>query len=110
MFSGTGFYTKDGKPAIIYHGQGSGRNWIQYPLDDHFDSWSDPEPVLPKAADAFKKAAELSPRDADSLYYAGETAFMADRKAEAKDFLERFLKVESTTQRADVAKVLLDEL
>jgi len=51
MFSGTGFYTKQGKPAIIYHGQGSGRNWIQYPLDDQFDSWSDPEPVLPKTAD-----------------------------------------------------------
>ena len=31
MFSGTGFYTKEGKPAIIYHGQGSDRNWIQYP-------------------------------------------------------------------------------
>ena len=51
MFSGTGFYTKDGKPAIIYHGQGSGRNWIQYPLDDQFNSWSDPNPVLPKTAD-----------------------------------------------------------
>jgi len=51
MFSGTGFYTKDGKPAIIYHGQGSGRNWIQYPLDDQFNSWSEPEAVLPKTAD-----------------------------------------------------------
>ncbi len=51
MFSGTGFYTKDGKPAIIYHGQGSGRNVIQYPLDDQFNSWSEPEPVLPKTAD-----------------------------------------------------------
>jgi len=51
MFSGTGFYTTGGKPAIIYHGQGSGRNWIQYPLDDQFNSWSDPEPVLPKTAD-----------------------------------------------------------
>ena len=50
MFSGTGFYTKEGKPAIIYHGEGSGRNWIQYPLDDKFDSWSDPEPVLPTDA------------------------------------------------------------
>ena len=51
MFSGTGFYTKEGKPAIIYHGQGSGRNWIQYPLDDQFNGWSEPEPVLPKTAD-----------------------------------------------------------
>ena len=51
MFSGTGFYTKAGKPAIIYHGQGSGRNWIQYPLDDQFESWSKPQAVLPKTAD-----------------------------------------------------------
>ena len=51
MFSGTGFYTTGGTPAIIYHGQGSGRNWIQYPLDDQFNSWSEPEPVLPKTAD-----------------------------------------------------------
>jgi sucrose-6-phosphate hydrolase SacC (GH32 family) len=51
MFSGTGFYTKDGRPAIIYYGQGSGRNWIQYPLDDQFDSWSEPQAVIPKTAD-----------------------------------------------------------
>lgn len=51
MFSGTGFYTIDGRPAIIYHGQGSGRNWIQYPLDDQLNSWSKPVPVLPKDAD-----------------------------------------------------------
>lgn len=51
MFSGTGFFTKDGKPAIIYHGQGSGRNWIQYPADDQFNSWSEPVAVVPKDAD-----------------------------------------------------------
>lgn len=51
MFSGTGFYTKEGKPAIIYHGQGSGRNWIQFPLDDQFDRWADPMAVIPKNSD-----------------------------------------------------------
>ena len=55
MFSGTGFYTKAGKPAIIYLGEvqpASGRrNWIQYPLDDQFNSWSDPELVVVKTAD-----------------------------------------------------------
>ncbi len=51
MFSGTGFYTTEGKPAIIYHGQGSGKNWIQYPLDDQFNSWSEPVAVWPKTAD-----------------------------------------------------------
>ena len=51
MFSGTGFFTKEGKPAIIYHGQGSGRNWIQYAADDQFDSWSEPVAEWPKTAD-----------------------------------------------------------
>jgi beta-fructofuranosidase len=51
MFSGTGFYTKEGRPAIIYHGQGAGRNVIQHPLDDSFDSWTEPVAVVPKDAD-----------------------------------------------------------
>ena len=51
MFSGTGFYTKDGRPTIIYHGQGAGRNVIQHPADDAFDSWTEPVAVVPKTAD-----------------------------------------------------------
>ena len=51
MFSGTGFFTKEGKPAMVYHGQGSGRNWIQYGLDDDLDKWSEPEVMLPKDKD-----------------------------------------------------------
>ena len=51
MFSGTGFFTKDGKPAMIYHGQGSGRNWIAYGLDESLDKWSKPEAVEPKTED-----------------------------------------------------------
>ena len=48
MFSGTGFFTKEGKPAMIYHGQGSARNWLAYALDDTMDKWSKPEAVIPK--------------------------------------------------------------
>ena len=33
MFSGTGFITKEGKPAAIYHGQGSGKNQIAIATD-----------------------------------------------------------------------------
>lgn len=51
MFSGTGFYTKEGWPTIIYHGQGSGKNVVHHPADDSFDSWTKPVPVVPKAAD-----------------------------------------------------------
>jgi hypothetical protein len=31
MFSGTGFFDKDGRPVIIYHGQGADRNVLQRP-------------------------------------------------------------------------------
>lgn len=51
MFSGTGFFTKEGKPAMIYHGQGSRRNWLAYALDDNLDKWSKPEAVIPKTKD-----------------------------------------------------------
>ncbi|MBM4093645.1 MAG: glycoside hydrolase family 32 protein [Planctomycetes bacterium] len=51
MFSGTGFFTKEGRPAIIYHGQGAGRNVIQHPADDSFDSWTEPVAVVPMTAD-----------------------------------------------------------
>ena len=51
MFSGTGFFSKEGKAVMIYHGQGSGRNWLAYALDDTMDKWSKPEAVLPKTED-----------------------------------------------------------
>ncbi len=48
MFSGTGFFTKEGRPAIIYHGQGSGRNQIAVALDDELEKWSAPMALEPK--------------------------------------------------------------
>jgi len=73
MFSGTGFYTKEGKPAIIYAGQGSGKDWLSYAQDDNLDSWSKPEPVV--ARDGQGKEIELSYCDPDcwrigDTYYA----------------------------------------
>ena len=47
MFSGTGFFTKDGTPAMIYHGEGSGRNMISFAMDDNLDKWTKPEPIVP---------------------------------------------------------------
>lgn len=43
MFSGTGFFTKQGQPAMIYHGSGSGKNFLAYALDDNLDKWTVPE-------------------------------------------------------------------
>lgn len=48
LFSGTGFLTKAGRPAIIYHGEGSGRNQIAFAEDDLLERWSKPVPVNPR--------------------------------------------------------------
>jgi hypothetical protein len=45
MYSGTAFLTKAGQPAVIYHGQGSGRNQLIFAQDDSLNSWSVPEAV-----------------------------------------------------------------
>lgn len=51
MFSGTGFITKEGKPAIIYHGQGSNRNQIAIAKDNKLSAWEKPYPVEVRTAD-----------------------------------------------------------
>ncbi|MCC6389055.1 MAG: glycoside hydrolase family 32 protein [Bryobacterales bacterium] len=51
MFSGTGFLTKEGKPAAIYHGQGSGRNQIAIARDRRLGEWEKPYPVEPLTAE-----------------------------------------------------------
>lgn len=51
MFSGTGFFTKDGIPAIVYHGEGSGRNWIQFSENEELSAWSEPLAIVPKKRD-----------------------------------------------------------
>jgi len=73
MYSGTGLFTRKGKPFMIYHGQGSGRNWLAYGLDDNLDKWSKPEAVIAKTEDG--KPAEIRYWDPDcwlngDTYYA----------------------------------------
>lgn len=51
MFSGTGFITKEGKPAIIYHGQSSGRNQIVIAKNNQLSAWEKPYPVAVRKAD-----------------------------------------------------------
>ena len=86
MFSGTAFLTKDGKPAIIYHGLGSDRNQIAFALDDNLDKWSKPIAVEPKTADG--KPANMKHWDPDcwlmnDSYYSiggGKTPTLAKSK------------------------------
>lgn len=63
MFSGTGFYTREGTPAIVYHGAGSDRNWIQFAKDEHLDVWSKPIAIEP--TDASGKMPDFSHWDPD---------------------------------------------
>ena len=91
MFSGTGFITKDGKPAIIYHGQGSGRNQLAFALDDKLEKWTKPVPIIPK--DASGQEAKFNNWDPDcwlngDTYYAlsggGNPSLM--KSADLKDW------------------------
>ena len=45
MFSGTGFTAPDGRPAVVYHGQGSGRNYIATAKDARLSGWDAPVPL-----------------------------------------------------------------
>jgi beta-fructofuranosidase len=73
MFSGTGFVTKEGRPAVIYHGQGSGRNQIAMANDSNLSGWEKPFPVEVRDADGAE--AKISHWDPDcfqigNTYYA----------------------------------------
>ena len=73
MFSGTGFLTKEGRPAIIYHGQGSGRNQLAFALDDKLEKWTKPVAIVPN--DAAGKEPKINHWDPDcwrngDAYYA----------------------------------------
>jgi sucrose-6-phosphate hydrolase SacC (GH32 family) len=45
MFSGTGFITMEGRPAVIYHGEASGYNQIALAADNLLSAWEPPYPV-----------------------------------------------------------------
>jgi len=51
MFSGTGFITKEGKAAAIYHGQASGRNQIAIAKDRKLSAWEKPYSIEVRNAD-----------------------------------------------------------
>ena len=72
MYSGTGFLTKEGKPAVIYHGQGSGRNQIAVAKDNGLEEWEKPYPIDPVTADG--KPAPIPHWDPD-CFLIGETYY-----------------------------------
>jgi sucrose-6-phosphate hydrolase SacC (GH32 family) len=72
MFSGTGFFTREGQPAMIYHGFGSGRNQLVFTLDDNLDTWTRPRPIIPLDEDGTKP--EMSHWDPD-CWIIGDTYY-----------------------------------
>ena len=72
MFSGTGFLTKEGKVAAIYHGQASGRNQIAVAKDGNLSAWEKPYPVEPKNPDG--SAPEMYHWDPD-CFLIGDTYY-----------------------------------
>jgi sucrose-6-phosphate hydrolase SacC (GH32 family) len=72
MFSGTGFLTKEGQPAVIYHGQASGRNQIAVAKDRRLSAWEKPCPVEVQTANG--SPAEISHWDPD-CFLIGDTYY-----------------------------------
>lgn len=72
MFSGTAFLTKEGKPAIIYHGEGSGRNQIAFAKNDDLSEWTEPIAVEPKLVSG--ESAEIKHWDPD-CWLIGDTYY-----------------------------------
>ena len=82
MFSGGTFFTKEGQPAIIYHGLGSGFNQIAVALDDNLEKWTKPYPMVGMTKDGKKSAVKYWDPDCwleGDTYYAisgGKPAFL----------------------------------
>lgn len=72
MFSGTGFLTKEGKPAAIYHGHGSGRNQIVIAKDNRLSEWEKPYPIEVKDTNGNKV---VLPQGDPDLFLIGDTYY-----------------------------------
>ena len=73
MFSGTGFITREGKPAAIYHGQASGNNQIAIGKDNRLSAWERPYPLEVSNADGTPADIQFWDPDCfliDDTYYA----------------------------------------
>jgi sucrose-6-phosphate hydrolase SacC (GH32 family) len=72
MFSGTGFITKEERPAAIYHGWKSERNQIAIAKDSELSAWEKPYPVKVKTKDG--KDAQMNHWDPD-CFIIGDTYY-----------------------------------
>ena len=116
MFSGTGFKTMEGVPAIIYHAQGQWKNHIALAENDQLTQWAESFPINPiveSGLDA-SKMVEWDPDlfIADSTYYAifgsrtrkpvGQSTLLKSKDLRHWSYVGEFLK-------HDMPDVLLNE-
>jgi beta-fructofuranosidase len=72
MFSGTGFITREGRPAAVYHGLGSGRNQIVVAKDNRLSGWEKPYAI--DVRDTNGQPVNLPQGDPD-LFVVGDTYY-----------------------------------
>jgi hypothetical protein len=72
VYSGTGFLTKESRPAVIRHGKGSDRHQIALAKDRQLSGWEQPYPVSPTTADG--REAEITHWDPD-CFLIGDTYY-----------------------------------
>jgi beta-fructofuranosidase len=89
MFSGTGFLTKEGQPAVIYHGQASGYNQIALAKDRQLSAWEKPYSVAVKNADG--SDAQMQHWDPD-CFLIGDTYYALSGGAKPPVFKSNDLK------------------
>lgn len=89
MFSGTGFLTKDGRPAAIYHGEASGRNQLAIARDRALSTWEKPSAIEVKNADGSE--AKMQHWDPD-CFLIGDTYYAISGGANPPVFKSRDLK------------------
>jgi len=90
MFSGTGFVTPEGRPAVIYHGQKSGRNQIALAVDRALSAWEKPYPVEPKTEDG--REAEIRHHWDPDCFRIGDTYYAISGRADPPLMKSRDLK------------------
>ena len=89
MFSGTGFLAPDGRPAVIYHGQDSGQNWIAVARDKDLAGWEKPHPFSP--VDAAGLPVKVHQWDPD-CFRIGDTFYAVSGGTDVPLFKSRDLK------------------
>lgn len=89
MYSGTGFITKEGRPAVIYHGQASGRNQIAIARDRELSAWEKPYPVEVRTAEGSE--AMIGHWDPD-CFIVGDTYYAVSGGAKPPIFRSKDLK------------------